>query len=71
MEVEGAAEAKEEEGAEAGDEMDADLFQVEEILARRLQPDSAYPYPYLYPYPYPTPAANPKPNPSPEPNPKN
>ena len=40
MEVEGAAEAKEEEGAEAGDEMDADLFQVEEILARRLQPDS-------------------------------
>ena len=31
MEVEGAAEAKEEEGAEAGDEMDADLFQVEEV----------------------------------------
>ena len=53
MEVEGAAEAKEEEGAEAGDEMDADLFQVEEILARRLQPDSEYPYPYPYPYTYP------------------
>ena len=33
MDVEGAAEAKEDDGAEAGDEMEEDLFQVEETPA--------------------------------------